>query len=621
LPAPVYLWLFITLFIHLILYFILSVLQTSFIWGLTQWRFGFKALERWHLAIWSLSVCALLTSNAYFFPLSYFSRLFLPELPDTVLMVLMLTALLLLGTLLLNMVFFASKQYPKTISGTVFLCLGLFVYTGIKPSSQYPTIINPPTPNVILIGVDSLSPTNISSKNTPTLTRFIKDSVLFKEAISPLAHTYPAWSSILTGLYPEHHHARYNLMPPDMVKSASSIAWSLQRLGYQTIFATDDRQFGFQKIIGPRTGANDILLGAFNDFPLSNLLVNLPISRWLFPYNYTNRASHFTYYPQSFDKILQESLAASSKKPPFFIAVHFTLPHWPYAWASSSPAQVTDEYSVEKRGQLYLAALNQTDQQVDKLLQTLQKYGYLKNSLVILLSDHGEALYVPGSRQTNLQTYQGSGTSVFANYLHRKTSTPLEMSVGHGSDLLSPDQYHCLLAFKIYQNNHLIAVPKIINARVALIDLAPTIYAYLGIDKQHTDGFPLLKAIQHNEQLPERAFIMESGMLPNQFLTREKARTLGKKFFTIDPYNGQLHLRKDEIATLDAQKLYGIIEGNWVLALYPDDTGYIPITLHLSDGKWTDALNTDFAKQSPAIKMLNQLQEFYHKKLILAGPQ
>lgn len=628
LPAKVYLWIFLTLFIHLVLYFILSIIQTTLIWGIAQRTLGLAALERWHITIWALSVCALLTSNAYFFPLSYFSRLFLPELPHAFLMILMLSAVFILGALLLNTLFFASKQYPKIISSFLFLLLGLFIYINIThPKSKQFQALRSSTPNVILIGVDSLGPHSVNSNDTPTLARFINDSVFFKETISPLAHTYPAWSSILTGLYPEHHRARYNLMPSDVVKSSSSIAWRLKKLGFQTIFATDDRQFnnmgsdfGFQKIIGPRVGANDILLGKFNDFPLSNLLVNLPFSRWLFPYNYINRASHFTYYPQSFDNVLNESLMPSNLISPSFIAVHFTLPHWPYAWATSSPAKVKDEYDVQKRGQLYLEAIKQADKQVNKLLQTLRKYGYLDNSLVILLSDHGETLYVPGSRHTNPLAYQGPGASIFADYLQRKTSTALEMSVGHGSDLLSPDQYHCILAFKIVEHNHLKTTPKIISTRVALIDIAPTISAFLGIANQHVDGVSLLTAVQHSEPLPERAFVMESGMLPNQFLTRDKTRLLGKKFFTIDP-NGQLHLRKDEIATLDAQKLYALIEGNWVLALYPDDHGYIPITLRLSDGKWTDELATDFAKNSPAINMFNHLQYFYQKKLILAGKQ
>ena len=620
LPRVVYLELIITLFIHLGLYLILSALQAALIWGLMQYHLTTASLERWHLAIWSLSLGALLSSNGYFFPLSAYSRLFLPEVPQAVLIIFMLFSVLILSLLTLNTLFFAGKLYRKITCASSFIILSLFAYNNIKFNTKN---IPSEKANIIFIGVDSLSPSSISTEHTPTIARFTKNSVVFKETISPLARTNPAWSSILTGLYPQHHRAFYNLMPPDLVKNSLSIAWTLQNLGYQTLFATDDRrfntmgeEFGFQKIIGPKLGINDFLLGTFNDFPLSNLLVNLPISRWLFPYNYINRASYLTYYPQSFSNALHDDLASRSHTSPLFMAVHFTLPHWPYAWAQSSAAQVNDEYSVDEREQLYLAALQQVDKQVANILRVLQQYGYLENSLVVLLSDHGEALYVPGSRQTSLQNYQGKGTSSFADYLKRKTSTALNMSAGHGSDLLSTIQYHCLLAFKIYKHHQLQTLPKIIKTRVALIDLAPTVQAFLDIRAHHQmDGLSLLNTIVTNhETLPERAFIMESGMLPNQFLTREKARILGSKLFIVDQQTGHMRLRKSVLPYLNALKLYAIIEGNWIVALYPDDNGYIPVTLHLTDGKWIDDINTDFAKSSPADSMLNYLQQFYKKK-------
>ena len=505
--------------------------------------------------------------------------------------------------------------------------LNIFLYNNKVPLIERHHPTETTHSNIILIGVDSLGPKSISTKNTPALTHFIKDSVLFKETISPLARTYPAWSSILTGLYPHHHHARYNLMPPELVQSSSSVAWPLQHLGYQTIFATDDRQFnnmgkefGFQTIIGSKLGVYDMLLGTFNDFPLSNFLVNLPFSHWIFPYNYINRASHFTYSPQSFDKALQYTLASRKQASPLFLAVHFTLPHWPYAWAESPPPK-SHEYSPKERAELYLAALNRVDQQVAKLLRELHQYGYLENSLVVLLSDHGEAFYVSGSRQTNQRSYQGPGVSKFSNYLKQKTSTTLERSVGHGSDLLSAAQYHCILAFKIYRQNQLITTPKVINTRVALLDIAPTIYAFLNKPaRQQVDGISLLKPLISDENLlHERFFIMESGMLPNQFLSREKAKVLGKKYFTVDAQTSQLQLRKKELAALDAMKLYAVIEGNWILALYPDGDDYMPIIMNLYSGKWTDELTSDFARLSPATNLLNHLQLFYKKKWPLIG--
>lgn len=613
LPTGVYVELIFALCVHFGLYILLSLLQTALLWGLIQHRFNIS-IERWQIIIWSLSICAMLSCNAYFFPQSTSYSFLLSELPSSALIIVLMGSLGPLFMLMLNALFFIGSQHPRSLALIVLLSISCIFYPQTQLRNQRST-----QPNIIIIGVDSLPPKEISMKNTPTMAKFIKHSVQFKETISPLARTYPAWSSILTGLYPLHHGARYNLMPFDKVKSSSSIGWFLQKKGYKTIFATDDRQFnnmgrefGFQEVIGPKVGVTDLLLGVFNDFPLSNLIINFPIARWLFPYNHLNRASKFSYYPQTFDQALQNRLAVHNQDLPLFIAVHFTLPHWPYSFASSPAPLLNDQYNVTEQQQLIVTAIKQADKQVAHLLQVLQKNGYLENSLVVLLSDHGETLYVPGTRQTRASAYQNHGDSKFADYLKRKTATTLEKSAGHGADLLSRDQYHCVLAFTIYKHGKVVSVPRKIDARVALIDIAPTIQSFSGLKMQSMDGVSLLSSLYDKNATPlERAFIMESGMLPNQLITSKNASRLGRKFFSVEKQNNQLQIREREIKTLDALKLYGIIEGDWVLALYPDDDGYIPVIQRLSDDHWVDDLTSDFARSSPALALLKKTEQFY----------
>ena len=602
LPVSIYLELIATFGVHIGLYLLLSLMQTILFWGIAQtWDFNSKVSHRWQFAIGALFVCTLLLSNHYFFPLSLFSRIFLlSTLSPVVLSSLFACCLIMLALFVINALWRIVSLYRITIM----LLLIIFILSVYPPLPPVP--INLPTKNIILIGVDSLPPSAISIKNTPTIFHFIQTSVLFKETITPLARTFPAWTSILTGLYPYHHGARYNLMPLDFVKVDRSIAWDLQQAGFETLFATDDRRFnnmseafGFQKIIGPRLGVNDFLIGTFNDFPLSNLLINTRLASGIFPYNYINRASHFVYYPQTFDNALTKTLRWRNQTKPLFLAVHFTLPHWPYAFASSTPAQVKDEYDVTEREQLFSAAIHQADSQVAHLLNTLKQYGYLNNSMVFLLSDHGETLYKKGSRQTRLERYQGPSLNKLADYFKRKTSTTLDQSAGHGSDLLSKEQYHCVLAGKIYQNNKPRHLVKTIKTRVALIDINPTIGAYLKLSKTHpTDGISLFNGMLNAISLPKRTFLMESGMLPNQFLSRDQARLLGGKYFLVNKKTGQLQLKTSQLSILNTMKLFAIIRGDWVLAFYPDDDGYIPVTQRLSDGAWTDELDSAFAKKA-----------------------
>lgn len=612
LPSGVRWELISTLGVHLTLYVLLTALQGFLLWGLETSKSVKTSQDANILIIWSLSVCALITLNGYFFPASAFSRLFFPAIPDGIMLTVMIGALILLTMLLIN----SLVRAPHVGVSMLIACASLIIYYQ-KPITNTPFLAK--QPNIILIGIDSLSPLQINASLAPHLSHFIDHSVYFKETISPLARTYPAWFTILTGLYPEHHKARYNLMPPEKINHSASIAWLLQQHGYTTWYATDDRRFnsinedeGFQRVIGPKLGVNDMLLGTFNDFPLSNLFVNLPISRWLFPYNYMNRASHYTYYPSTFDKALARALIQRDKKNPLFLAVHFTLPHWPYAWAPSRPVRLPDEYSAQEQQQLHQETLIAVDNQVEKLLATLAQQDELRDSLVILLSDHGEAFYKKGSRQTLNATYQGKQPSLLGDYVKRYTSTSLEESAGHGSDLLSTDQYHCVLAFMRYKANQPITTPKVIGERVALIDIAPTILDFLQLTlTRQLDGLSLLATLTQTSQLPERAFVLESGMLPNQFLTREAARKMGKRYFTIDAQTGRLQLRNDMLMQLDSMKLYAVIDKQWELALYPENKTYLPILLNLTHQTWVDDLSSPFAKKSPALKLLSYLENFY----------
>ncbi|KTD21483.1 sulfatase-like hydrolase/transferase [Legionella israelensis] len=615
LPWQVHTELLLTLFIHIGLYCILSFIQSLLLMGVMAHYRHFFTWQQGLIIIWALTVCALVTANIYFFPLSLFSKLFSPPIPRSIVTFLLLLSSGVLTLLCINALLSPFRKSFIIISVALFIVFFAHI-PGILQNKKSSEIHK--KPNIILIGIDSLSPDNINKENMPHLTRILENSTIFTDTISPLARTYPAWTSILTGLYPKRHHARYNLIAKNMVKSPASIAWDLKRQGYLTVFATDDRrfnsigkEFGFDKTIGPQFGVNDVILGAFNDFPLSNLLINLPAGYWLFPYNHMNRASYFSYYPQTFNKQLKTQVKRLESKKPLFLIVHFTLPHWPYAWAVSLPAQVKDEYSMEEREQLYKAALKRVDFQLADTVNWLKKQSYLNNSFLMFLSDHGEALYVKGSRPITLEKYQGVKPSPFFDYLKRKTATELDKSAGHGSDLLSPEQYRCLLAFKWYSQGKLINKPAKISTRVSLIDVAPTLYDFMDTAKQRKmDGISLLRQIIYpSAQLPERSFYLESGMLPNQALTQEKARKLGQKLFIVNA-SGELELKKDQLPYLDEMKLYGIISGDWLLALYPDDKEYITVIQNLSSHQWTDDKDSPFYKKSKAEQLLKQLQNF-----------
>lgn len=623
LPWEIYLEFIGTLSVHISLYLILSLIQTWLLLGILKRPWHHFSVEQWQLIIWSLFVSAILSANTYYFPLSIFSKLFSPPISEFCILIVLYSSLFGLCLLLLNNLLYRSTLRLFIILIPIVFCFILF---SLKP---IPNLGWNAHPNIIILGIDSLSPESVDKKNMPFLYQRLNNSIQFTNAISPLARTYPAWCSILTGLYTEHHHAEENLVAKNTVNSQASMIWKLNQLGYNTIYATDDRRFnsidrdfGFQKIIGPKVGVNDVILGSYNDFPLGNLLINFRISSWIFPYNYSNRASYFSYYPDTFSAKLERELSLQPRNKPVFLAVHFTLPHWPYAWAKSLPDEVNNEFSLNKRDKLYQSALRRVDKQFHSFYSYLKRNNYFTNSLVIILSDHGEALYYPGSRLTNYQNYQSLLDSRLAEYFKNKTATELDKSAGHGSDILSPKQYHSVLAFNIYQNGEMLTGIDKIKTRVALIDLAPTIFSFLNVNGiPNMDGISLLQSIINPKYgLPQRTFFIESGMFPNQDFSKEKAIELGHILFRVNLDTGELELKPKELVNINNNKLYGVIQGDWILALYPDDKSYIPVIQNLSTGQWIDDLHSDFAKTTPAAELTKELQKFYGKKLVLPIP-
>jgi hypothetical protein len=621
LPLKANLEILLAFTIQLILYCILSLYQTTLLWGIRST--DHHLLEKRQLFIFITSITAILSLNAYFFPVSTFSKVITSLVPVYIVNMIMLFSLLILVLLTIR----ASIQYLKSSIPKIYLLLpllltGAFIAT---PKNAKPSASVSSQPNIIIIGIDSLSPESVNAKETPVLNQFIQNSVNFKETITPLARTTPSWLSILTGLHPVHHKARENLISASQVQDKNSFAWDLQKKGYQTFFASDDRRFnnigktfGFKEILGPKVGINDFILGSLYDFPLTNLIINFPVSRWFLPYNYLNRASDYSYYPSTFDLALQKKLIKLRTSKPSFIAVHFTLTHWPYSWATSSPYEVKDPFDVRGHGVLYHAAVARVDKQVGLLLETLKREHYLDNSLLLLLSDHGETLYVEGSRNIKRGLYQGSHPSHLEDYFKRKTSTDLDKSVGHGSDLLSLSQFHCVLAYQIFQSGKSILKPQIIDTRVSLIDIAPTIYDFLHYAKPlNMDGISLITSLLDNKKpSDDRSFLLESGIFPNLFLTKAKALEYMQQFYEINRKNNHLELRNEVMPAVKAMKLYGILRDQWLLVLYPDDKQYVQVLLNVSNGQWTDDPKSDFAKNSPMSSLLQEVQNFYKQDLL-----
>lgn len=309
-------------------------------------------------------------------------------------------------------------------------------------------------PNIIIIGLDSLNPKHTGYfgyefDTTPNLDRVLQECIVFTSSYTPLARTFPSWFSILTGQYPVTNGARYNLIKRKFINQKSkTLPNILKEKEYFTAYFTDETRFsnilkedGFQYLRHPIKGVKDFVFGNFHDFTLTNVFFNNPLGYKIFNFTDINRAVYHLYRNRYFTDDVVSFVNSLKTKEKFFFAVHFCAPHWPYI--SSAPYPYLYAKKSNPLYDQYDGAIRMVDDQLGRLIGTLKKKGLYDNSIIIILSDHGE-------------TFEG-----------------------HGTNLRVSDQNRILISFKLPgKNSHFH-----INRLVGTIDIFPTILDLLSLNR------------------------------------------------------------------------------------------------------------------------------------------
>jgi arylsulfatase A-like enzyme len=229
----------------------------------------------------------------------------------------------------------------------------------------------PPVPlrNVVVISVDALRPDHMSTygyarPTTPMIDELLAGAYVFERAYAEAASTRDTLPSLLSGRsrfelwWYRHRNAtldpRERLLPHQLVD-----------LGYETIGVL------------PFVAIN--MMGT----------ARLGFSRLEI---YDDKK------PRSAAEVTSRTLAAIDEtQGPFFAFVHYYEPHEPYV-RHRRVAEVSDEpYDQE------IAAV---DREIGRLWQQLRASGRLRDTLVVLTSDHGEAFSEHGHRFHNAGAYE-----------------------------------------------------------------------------------------------------------------------------------------------------------------------------------------------------------------------
>lgn len=336
------------------------------------------------------------------------------------------------GCIINNRRFFYSKiitlkffilKYKITASAAALIIILLIVIPFHGKSAQK---------NILILASDALRPDHMSyygySRNTtPNIDALLAKSITASNLYTTLPRTFPSWTSILTSQNPETHGIR-NMFPSSSTRNREfvTIASLLKDKGYHTAVVSD-----FAGDIFPRInlGFSSVRTPTFNAGVMMEQIA-LKSNIFILPF-LTSKPGMF-FFPSvrefadfadpSFvtDGIKDEISAANIEGKPFFVASFYSITHFPF----SSPYPYYNKYtdrsytgpskymknrivSLSAKGAddkmtqndidhvraLYDGCLSGFDNAAGEVIRYLEKRGLLDNTIIVVLSDHGENLY------------------------------------------------------------------------------------------------------------------------------------------------------------------------------------------------------------------------------------
>lgn len=304
-----------------------------------------------------------------------------------------------------------------------------------EPSPERPT-------NAILISIDTLRPDHLGCygydrPTSPALDRLASEGVLFENISSTSPWTLPAHASILTGRYPNRHGVKFHDVR--LSDDIPTLAEHLGEHGFKTAAIVNS------SYLSQRYG----LARGFEHFEYVQELI-----RRAKPSGVENRALGWI---------------AKQAHEPFFLFVHYYDVHSDYVSEPQYERQFVrteervangetmqlmrfregkvklSEHDAEHLRDLYDAGIRQLDEGLDRLVEALRSRGLLDTTLIVITSDHGEEF------------------------------------LEHGGVLHSRTQFDEVIRVPLIVRGPGIPAGRRISEVGSLVDLAPTLFATLGV--------------------------------------------------------------------------------------------------------------------------------------------
>jgi choline-sulfatase len=224
----------------------------------------------------------------------------------------------------------------------------------------------PKPTNLLIVTIDTLRADRLgiygaANVSTPHLDRLAREGAWAPQAVVHAPLTRPSHASLFTGLYPAEHGIRDNISPP-LAANVPVLATLFEHEKFATAAfvasAVLDRQSGLARGFS--------VYGDRFDLPTAPTAPSQKGER------------------RGGDSVVADAIAWLKGKSRFFAWVHLYDPHAPY----EPPSPFKEQYA----GRPYDGTVAWSDELVGRLIGALRDHNALDNTVVIVTSDHGEAL-------------------------------------------------------------------------------------------------------------------------------------------------------------------------------------------------------------------------------------
>jgi arylsulfatase A-like enzyme len=307
----------------------------------------------------------------------------------------------------------ASKALPALLGVTLLLLAGvqgMQWYQEKNAVEQLPKATGgPDTPNILVVVIDTLRADHVSAHGyarptSPVIDRLAREGVMFERAFATSSWTLASHASLLTGRYCFEHGAESE--PYD--GRFPTIGSELQKHGYRTAaFSANYTWFARKRGLGRGFIRFEDNFSTLEDMAMRTL--------------YARKFKKFVLVPLGYDdwparkratQVTDATLRWVEKNAdvPFFAFLNYFDVHDPYLPPApyrtkfatmENPGGRINDYVQRMRPRMtpeqlqgeidaYDGGLVYVDMEIGRLLGELERRGHLRNTIVVITSDHGE---------------------------------------------------------------------------------------------------------------------------------------------------------------------------------------------------------------------------------------